>query len=177
MFIKEERFLTEFEKIIDNYGESLMRLAYTYVKDHQIAEDIVQDVFIRAYEKMKDFRGESNYQTYLYRMTVNRCHDHFRSWTFKNLLYTEKNYSLTRQTNSVEADFLSKTVNQTIGDEILSLPLKYREVIVFHFYKEYSINEIATILNLSTSTVKTRLRRAKNKLKENMINKVGEQDG
>ncbi len=177
MFNSEESSLLEFEKIIDNYGESLMRLAYTYVKDRQIAEDIVQDVFIRAYEKMKDFRGESSYQTYLYRMTVNRCHDHFRSWSFKNLLYTDKNYSLKIQINSVEADFLSKSFHQIIGEEILSLPLKYREVIVFHFYKEYSINEIATILNLSTSTVKTRLRRAKMKLKECIINKVGEQHG
>ncbi|MFJ7828539.1 sigma-70 family RNA polymerase sigma factor [Psychrobacillus sp. NPDC096623] len=166
-----------FEKMIDSYGESLMRLAYTYVKNRQVAEDIVQDVFIRAYEKIDDFRGESSYQTYLYRMTVNRCHDHFRSWSFRNLLFSDKNYDHKRQENSVETEILSKTVHNILGEEILSLPLKYREVIVFHYYKEYSINQIANILEISSNTVKTRLRRAKDKLKEKMVDKVGDQYG
>lgn len=177
MFFPEEKPLVEFEKVIDNYGESLMQLAYTYVKNQQIAEDIVQDVFVKAYEKIDDFRGESSYQTYLYRMTVNRCHDHFRSWSFKNLLFTDRNDNNKRQEYSVETEVLSKTVHKILGEEILSLPLKYREVIVFHYYNEYSVNKIAEILEISSNTVKTRLRRAKDKLKEKMIRKVGEQYG
>ena len=177
MFNSDEFSLLSFEKIIDLYGESLMRLAYTYVKDRQLAEDIVQDVFIRAYEKMNDFRGDSSYQTYLYRMTVNRCHDHFRSWSFKNLFFTSKNYNLTQQMTSVETEVISKAIHNILGEEILSLPLKYREVIVFHYYKEYSIKEIASILGISPSTVKTRLLRAKEKLKVKMVDKVGEQYG
>ena len=154
-----------------------MRLAYTYVKDRQIAEDIVQDVFVKAYEKMNDFQGKSSYQTYLYRMVINCCHDYFRSWSFKNLLFTNKNDHFQRQTNSVETEVLSKAVQNILGEEILSLPLKYREVIVLHFLSEYSINEIANVLDISTNTVKTRLCRAKNKLKEKMIEQVGEYDG
>ncbi|WP_378139682.1 sigma-70 family RNA polymerase sigma factor [Chryseomicrobium palamuruense] len=167
----------DFEKMVDNYGEALMRLAFTYVKNRQVAEDIVQDVFIRAYEKIDDFRGESSYQTYLYRMTVNRCHDHFRSWSFRNLIFSDKNFNYKRQENSVETEMLSETVHNVLGEEILSLPLKYREVIVFHYYKEYSINQIANILAISTNTVKTRLRRAKAKLKEKMSDKVGDRNG
>ena len=172
-----ESSLFEFEKIIDNFGESLMRLAYTYVKDRQIAEDIVQEVFTEAYEKMNDFRRESSYQTYLYRMTVNRCHDHFRSWSFRNLFYTDKSYNYQLQSISVESTVVSKDVHNILGEEILSLPIKYREVIVFHYYKEYSVEQIAAILDLSTSTVRTRLRRAKSKLKEKMMSQVGEYYG
>ncbi|MFC4353865.1 sigma-70 family RNA polymerase sigma factor [Chryseomicrobium palamuruense] len=177
MFNSEEKLKLDFEKMVDNYGEALMRLAFTYVKNRQVAEDIVQDVFIRAYEKIDDFRGESSYQTYLYRMTVNRCHDHFRSWSFRNLIFSDKNFNYKRQENSVETEMLSETVHNVLGEEILSLPLKYREVIVFHYYKEYSINQIANILAISTNTVKTRLRRAKAKLKEKMSDKVGDRNG
>ncbi|WP_243458049.1 RNA polymerase sigma factor [Sporosarcina sp. Te-1] len=46
-----------FEDLVTQYGESLMRLAYTYVKNRQVAEDIVQDVFLKAFEKQHDFRG------------------------------------------------------------------------------------------------------------------------
>lgn len=154
-----------------------MRLAYTYVKDRQIAEDIVQEVFTKAFEKRNDFRGESSYQTYLYRMTVNRCHDYFRSWSFKNLFYTDQTYNPKLQANSVESEVVNKDVRNILGEEILSLPIKYREVIVFYYYKEYSIEQIAAILDLSTSTIKTRLRRAKIKLKEKMMSQVGEHYG
>lgn len=70
----------EFDHILHTYGESIIRLG-----NKQTAEDIVQDVFLKAFEQQKAFRGESSYKTYLYRMTMNRCHDYFRSWSFKNL--------------------------------------------------------------------------------------------
>ena len=78
---------------------------------------------------------------------------------------------------SVETEVISKAIHNILGEEILSLPLKYREVIVFHYYKEYSIKEIASILGISPSTVKTRLLQAKEKLKVKMVDKVGEQYG
>lgn len=55
-----------FEDLIDQYSEELLRLAFTYVKNRQAAEDVVQDVFLRAYEKRDDFKGLSSYKTYLY---------------------------------------------------------------------------------------------------------------
>jgi RNA polymerase sigma factor (sigma-70 family) len=81
MIIRESSFSENhvlFEDIVDQYGEGLIRLAFTYVKNQQAAEDIVQDVFMRAYEKRDDFKGHSSYKTYLYRITINRCYDHLR---------------------------------------------------------------------------------------------------
>ncbi|WP_281272168.1 RNA polymerase sigma factor [Ureibacillus endophyticus] len=59
-----------FEELVETYAESLIQVAYSYVKNKQMAEDIVQDVFIKAFEKKSQFRGDSSYKTYLYKMTI-----------------------------------------------------------------------------------------------------------
>lgn len=153
-----------FEDLVDHYGEELMRLAYTYVKNKQVAEDIIQDVFLRAYEKREAFKGHSTYRTYLYRMTINRCYDHLRSWSYKNERISDKISSFFQSRNSTEGDVISNDERHTIGKEVLSLDLKYREVIVLYYYKELSIYEVATILACSSNTIKTRLRRAREQL-------------
>ena len=154
-----------FEDLVDQYGEELMRLAYTYVKNKQAAEDIIQDVFLRAYEKREAFKGHSTYRTYLYRMTINRCYDHLRSWSYKNVRISDKISSFFQSGNSTEGDVITNDDRHTIGKEVLSLDLKYREVIVLYYYKELSIEEVATILACSSNTIKTRLRRAREQLK------------
>ena len=82
--------MTELEKFIYEHGDELLRLAYTYVKNKQAAEDIVQDVLLKAFEKQEYFRGESSYRTYLYRMTINRSYDYLRSWHDKHTTMGEK---------------------------------------------------------------------------------------
>ena len=75
-----------------------------YVGNKQTAEDIVQDVFLKAFVKQKVFRGESSYETYLYRMTINRCHDYFRNWSFKNLFYTNETFYKAENVSSAETE-------------------------------------------------------------------------
>lgn len=154
-----------FEEIVDQYGESLMRLAYTYVKNHQVAEDIIQDVFLKAFEKQNDFKGKSSYKTYLYRITINRSYDYFRSWSYKNLLFTDKITKIIKHEKSTDLLVITENENYLLGEKILSLPLKYREVIILHYYNDYAIEEIANILSIPSNTVKTRLRRGRQKLK------------
>jgi len=154
-----------FNDLVDQYGEGLMRLAYTYVKNKQAAEDVVQEVFMRAYEKRDDFKGNSSYKTYLYRMTINRCYDHLRSWSFKNMQLTNTLTMIFQGENNPEDTAITKDEQYMLGKEILSLSLKYREVLVLYYYKELSVDEISTILKCSPNTIKTRLKRAREKLK------------
>ena len=154
-----------FNELIDQYGEGLMRLAYTYVKNKQAAEDVLQDVFMRAYEKRDDFKGDSSYKTYLYRMTVNRCHDYLRSWAFKNVQLSNKLSLIFQGENTTEKTAMINDVQFMLGKELLSLPLKYREVLVLYYYKDLSVEEVANILKCSPNTIKTRMKRAREKLK------------
>jgi len=162
-----------FEDLIDQYGEGLMRLAFTYVKNRQVAEDVVQDVFMRAYEKRDDFKGHSSYKTYLYRMTINRCYDHLRSWSFKNVQISNKLSLLFQSVPSTETISILQDEKNMLGKEVLSLPLKYREVLVLYYYKDLSVEEIASIFKCSANTIKTRLKRARDKLKVQLEQKGG----
>jgi RNA polymerase sigma factor (sigma-70 family) len=162
-----------FEDLVDQYGEGLIRLAFTYVKNQQAAEDVVQDVFMRAYEKRDDFKVQSSYKTYLYRMTINRCYDHLRSWSFKNVQISNKITMIFQGENTTETTAIIKDERYVLGQEILSLSLKYREVLVLYYYKDLSVEEIAIILKCSSNTIKTRLKRAREKLKAQLEKKGG----
>ncbi|ATP41597.1 RNA polymerase subunit sigma-24 [Solibacillus sp. R5-41] len=155
----------QLEQFVRMHGEELLRLAVTYVKNTQVAEDIVQDVLLKAFEQQQQFRGESTYRTYLYRMTINRSYDYLRSWSYKNTILTNKIQKIFRGTKSAEQQVIELTENARLGQAILQLPLKYREVIILYYYKEFNIEEIAQLLSKSSNTVKTRLRRGREKLK------------
>ena len=83
---KEEQL----EWLMEQYGDLVMRLAYTYVKEKQIAEDISQEVFISCYKHLQHFERRSTYKTWIYRITVNKCKDYLKSWSYRNIYYRDK---------------------------------------------------------------------------------------
>ena len=155
--------MTQLEKFIYEHGEELLRLAYTYVKNKQVSEDIVQDVLLKAFENQTAFRGDATYRTYLYRMTINRSYDYLRSWHYKNTVMGEKIHRLFK--GSAEYNAVATFESQQLAQAVLDLPLKYREVIVLTYYLDYSSEEIGALINCSPATVRTRLMRAREKLK------------
>jgi RNA polymerase sigma-70 factor, ECF subfamily len=155
------------EIAMEQYGEKLTRFAYTYVKDWPKAEDIIQEVFVTCYTKLGTFRGESSFKTWIYRITINRCTDYLRSWSYRNLHFTDK---MTRwisgNSDSPESDVMVKNENEALAKHVLTLPIKYREVLLLYYYEELSINEISELLLSKEATIKTRLHRARALLKE-----------
>ena len=151
------------EQFILEHGEDMLRFAYTYVKKRDVAEDIVQDVLLKAYEKQDQFLGQSSYKTYLYRMIINRSYDYFRSWHYRNTVLTDRISKIIKKP-SVAPTFGDE--DTYLGECILSLPVKYREVIVLYYYKDFTIDMVANLLSLPISTVKTRLVRGREKLKK-----------
>ncbi len=168
--------MSRLEWAMTQYGEALIRLAYTYVKDVHIAEDIIQDVFLKAYELHDQYRGDASFKTYLYRMTINRCKDHLRSWSFRNLFFTNVTHELCVEIGA-EDTIIRFEEDYEFGIQILALPVKYREVLVLHYYQDYSITEIADLLKNSENTIYTRLRRAKAQLKEHVLRMEGDSIG
>lgn len=149
------------------YGNDVIRIAYTYLKQKQLAEDVAQDVFIKCYEKMDTFKHQSSYKTWLIRITVNRCKDVLKSWSFKNVLITD--FFKSKQTfSTLEQQYFSSDENETISQQVIALPVKLREVIILFYYQDFSIEEIADLLQINPNTVKTRLHRGRLKLKESL---------
>jgi len=159
------------EQVMAEHGEYLIRLAFMFVKDWATAEDIVQDVFIRYYQKSEQFEQRSSLKTYLCKITVNRCYDHLRSWKNKKSNFTNVLAELLSNKENPEKEAMRKTENSALIKEIMSLPIKFREVILLFYYQEMKIKEISIVLSCTENTVKSRLSRAraqlKNRLNEN----------
>lgn len=141
------------ERMLDCYSTKLIKLAFTYVKSLSDAEDIVQEVFISLIKKDNPFESEEHEKAWLYRVTINRCKNHLKSsWIRLQVPLLDDLSYLPEE----ESEILSM---------VLQLPTKYRSVIHLYYYENYSINEIAKILEKNPATIGTRLSRGRNLLK------------
>ncbi len=154
------------QQLMELHTEGLIRLAFYYVKDSQAAEDIVQDVFIKLYTASNERTDIKDIKSYLYKMTSNKCKDYLKSWAYRKIQFQQK---FVNEPKTNQNDNLLKKDEQTIiGDAILKLPLKQREVLIYYYFKEMPILEIAQFLGISDNTVKSRLRLGKKQLKEQL---------
>lgn len=153
------------EKIMIEYGNELVRLAFSYVKDVEIAKDMVQNSFIKCYKNLDSFRFDAQVKTWLYRITINECKDYLKSWNYRMVQVKSFINETTKSIlPSTEKAVIDKYSNEEIKDTIFSLPKMYREVVYLYYYDSLSTEEIANVLDLPVNTVKTRLRRAKQRL-------------
>lgn len=161
---REEKDLI-LEKIMIAYGNELVRLAFSYVKDTEIAKDMVQNTFIKCYKNLDAFRFDAQIKTWLYRITINECKDYLKSWNYKMVqVKSFINETAKSILPSTEKTVIAKYNNERIKDTIYSLPKVYREVVYLYYYDSLNTEEIAIVLDIPVNTVKTRLRRAKQRL-------------
>ncbi|SIA97522.1 RNA polymerase sigma factor, sigma-70 family [Mycobacteroides abscessus subsp. abscessus] len=113
---------------------------------------------------IKGFEKRSSLKTWLYRITVNQCKDYLKSYYIRKIFLTDDTKEQTTE-QTPETITLRKLNDQGIVDHIMSLPKKYREVLILRFIHELESKEIAEILSVPLDTVKTRIRRAKDKLR------------
>jgi len=155
--------MSNINQIVDEHSNYLVRIAYLYVKNWSTAEDIVQEVFVTYFQKSDQFRNEASLKTYLTKMAANRAKDYLRSWKHKKDVLFD---TIFVSTKGAEEVMLEQERLATLEKNLFQLPLKYREPLILFYYDEQSIAEIANYLQLNENTVKTRLRRAKQQLKE-----------
>lgn len=155
--------MLHFDIIVQEHSRYLVRIAYLYVKDWSTAEDIVQEVFVKYFQTSDQFRQEASLKTYLARMTTNRSKDYLRSWKHKKDVLFDTIFA---QSKGIDETLLEQEQLAGLEENLFKLPIKYREPLILYYYDEQSISEIATYLQLNENTVKTRLRRAKQQMKE-----------
>lgn len=167
------------EHLMAEYGTKVIQLAYSYLKDRHLAEDVAQEVFIKAYRHWESFRGESSAYTWLYKITVNLCRDKARSAWWRRLLPSDD----PRGSNPTATDLVAAAPPEELPEEaairqdqrdalmnqVMKLPDAYREAIFLYYYQDLSTVEIAQVTGQNENTVKTRLFRARAMLKEHLV--------
>jgi len=165
-----------FSRLIDSYKNMVYNLAYRMSNNPHEAEDISQEAFLRAFQSLAHFNPSYKFSTWLYQITLNIIRDRFKK---KELNYVSLDTPVETDdselypqpadfTNNPEQIIDQQEKTQAIQQAILSLPLKYREVIVLRHLQDLSYIEIANILKLPTGTVKVRLYRARELLRKNL---------
>ncbi|MFC0270483.1 sigma-70 family RNA polymerase sigma factor [Metabacillus herbersteinensis] len=153
-------------EIMDAYGQEILQLAFSYVKNKAVAEDLTQDIFVKCYQSFHTYSGKSKLRTWLWRIAINHCKDYLKSWYTKNVVITETELSYRgTKKETVEQDVIQKDEDDRLASTVMSLPLNYREVIYLFYFEEMTIKEISDVISVNENTVKTRLRRAKELLK------------
>jgi RNA polymerase sigma-70 factor, ECF subfamily len=163
---KQLNALGGFEEIMNRYGEDVTRLIYGYVKDWPISEDLTQEVFINIYHHLEDFEGRSQLKTWIFSIAINKTKDYMRSWHYKKQLITNNFFYLQDPSHKPDQQLINREANDELIMRVFKLPIKYREVILLHYYQELKLTEISQVINKKPETVRTRLFRAKKLLKE-----------
>lgn len=157
----------EIEFLIKEFGSDVKMLAYRYVRDWGIAEDISQEVFITCFKKFHTFRGDSSIRTWLLEITRNKSKDELkRNHVPQHKLINRLKYHIREIVPSTEEKYLTLLKNQELSEKIFSLPVKYREIIILFYYKELKIREIHELTGLNLQTIKTRLSRSRSLLRK-----------
>ncbi|UGB28701.1 sigma-70 family RNA polymerase sigma factor [Metabacillus sp. B2-18] len=157
------------DEIMKRYGQEILHLVYSYVKNKAVAEDLTQEIFIKCYKAYPTFNKKSKLRTWVWRIAINHCKDYLKSWYNKNVIVTEEE-STNTSTNgeTIEQTLIQKDEDHRLVSAVMNLPIKYREVIYLYYYEELLIKEIALLIEKKESTVKTRLKRAKELLKDSL---------
>lgn len=150
---------TWLRELIGQYEKELLRICVLYLREWTLAEDAVQETFLKAYRNRDSFRGDSGEKTWLMRIAINTCKDVRRSAWHR---YIDRR---------VDVDTLRLTApapsehQAAITEAVMQLSPKYLEVVLLYFYQGYTMRETAAILGVSEAAVSQRLSKAKKKLR------------
>lgn len=150
----EERFA----ELVGLYQTPLRRMCCVWLGDASVAEDAVQETFLRAYRALPAFRGECSAKTWLCRIAVNVCRNMKRSWWWRHV---DRAVEID---NLPEAGAAFATEDDSLLQAVCALPLRQREVILLYYYQDMNMTEIAKTLDTSVSTVSRRLDAARKTL-------------
>jgi RNA polymerase sigma-70 factor (ECF subfamily) len=158
------------KRLMDAYGNDVLRTSFMYLKDKHKAEDAFQEVFIRIFKKRGGFLGNSSEKTWIIRITINVCKDMLRSSWLKRVLITDKPDN--GLTEDVEDKAIEKDENRQLYREVTSLPPQFKDVVILYYYHGFSTPEIAKTLDVAEGTVRSRLARSREILKDRLRGRI-----
>ncbi|MBI3195782.1 MAG: RNA polymerase sigma factor [Ignavibacteriae bacterium] len=157
-----------FNELVRRYQKKVYWIARRIVGSHEEADDVTQDVFIKVYEKLKDFRGDSEFYTWLYRITVNTSFSVVSKRKFKDLFQYHEVEDRVDIGEEADKALLQKEYQSLLDVAIADLPTQQKAVFQLRYFDELPYQEIAKIMNRSEGAVKANYFFALNKIKNSM---------
>lgn len=154
------------EELIEKYRNNLYTAAFSICRNAQDAEDVVQDTFIQYWAQKKEFESEQHIRAWLIRVAINKAKNKTNAFFRKNTLPLE---------DYIETLTFESAESLELFEAVMKLPEKYRIVIHLFYYEDYSVNEIADILRITSGNVKVRLSRGRLQLRS-IVKEVWEDD-
>lgn len=149
----------DLERMIAEYGDGIFRMCFVYLQDMSLAEDAMQETFVKVYRQYASFRGESSEKTWIMRIAINTCKDMRRTTWFRQV---DRSVALGRAPEPYDEWDPS---DDALITEIMMLPAKLKDVVLLKYYQGLSLQEIAQALQIPLGTVSTRINTAKKKLR------------
>ncbi|GIO34004.1 MULTISPECIES: RNA polymerase sigma factor [Paenibacillus] len=153
--------------LMGSYAQEVWNFAFFLTKNKEAADDISQEVFIKAYEHWGKFERRSSPKTWLLAITRNLCRNWSKSHGVRKVVLMENIFAQSTA-SSAENEYLDRLQLQTIWRLVLQLPAKYREVLVLDAHYGLGYAEIAQLLAISEGTVKSRIHRARKRMEKAM---------
>jgi RNA polymerase sigma-70 factor (ECF subfamily) len=157
------------KEIFDKYHKKVYRIAYGVVRQRDEALDIVQEVFIKLFRSIKNFKGRSRFYTYLYRMVMNTAIDHARK-TGKQLISSLDEEGSFEPSDEVEKGperiLLQKELEERVKRAMDKLPAEQKAALIFRDVEGLSYQEIAEAMGCSIGTVMSRLHYGRKRMQE-----------
>jgi RNA polymerase sigma-70 factor (ECF subfamily) len=171
-----------FELLVSKYQRKLMRLVLRLVHDHAEAEDVVQEAFIKAYRALANFRGDSAFYTWLYRIGINTAKNHLVSQGRRAPTSTDADVDEAetfvdadglRDINTPESLLASKQIAATVNSAMMTLPEELRHAITLREIEGLSYDEIAELMVCPIGTVRSRIFRAREAIADKLRPLIG----
>lgn len=154
-----------FSILVRRHQKGLLRLAVRFMRDLGLAEDIVQDSFIKAYERLASFEGRSSFKSWLYQITVNTAKNKLRDRRHNG---TDIDEVPLAEPAMAESSLVHESIAQLIQTFVDRLPIKQKTALVLRIYEDLSFKEIAEIMSCPYDTAKANYRHALMKLRDEL---------
>ena len=169
-----------FETLVRHHQQRAVNVAYQLLRNEEDAVEVAQDAFVRIYRSLDGFRGECEFTTWLHQIVVNLARNKHRWWWRRGRQVTVSldeptetadgamSQQIAGPSEPADVELAKAEFARTLGRKLGELPAKFREVLVLRNVEELSYEEIASVLKCSVGTVKSRIARAREALREAM---------
>jgi len=181
-YLKDDK--NAFDKLIHLRKKMVFNLCYRFLGNYEDAADCAQEVFLKVFRSLKKFRFESNFTTWVYRITVNTCKNKLNSLEYR-LRFKKMRINSNKPTEdppqsvdvgddtySPDSSLKRKEISQLIQDAVNKLPTPQKMVVVLRDMEGRSYEEIVEITGFKLGTVKSKLSRARQKLRETLRGRI-----